>query len=85
MLTRTVTWKLYKPSGKWAYGGTAEIPSKHYWDDNKLLADIEANQTEVIVNTITEGYYFVTIDGDEGNPNHNHPFVSRLVLPFCKE
>ena len=83
---RTIKWNLYKTTGKWAYGGEAEISAENfYFNHDELLADIEANQKEVCKGTITKRSLIFVVDGDKDNPNHDHPFITRLFPPKERE
>ena len=58
----TVNWDLYKPSGKWAYGGQATFPQPEgYLETPNLLMLVAHNQNEVGNHCIIDGGYTVVI------------------------
>jgi hypothetical protein len=81
---RLINWTAFKPSGKYAYSGTSLINLKDcYFDLKQLVKDIDDNQNEVIKGTLTDGYYTIYVDGDDGNPDTNntiYPFITRLII-----
>ena len=57
-----VKFDLYKESGKWKYGGTTEIDGDiPPWEHNRLITNLEENQNEVILGTISGGEFFLVI------------------------
>lgn len=80
----TVNWDLYKPSGKWAYGGLATFDAPDGWVDTKtLLGLVAAHQNEVSRGSIINGGYFVVIKETSecmSDPAYKG-FLCRMVPP----
>jgi len=79
-MKRKIKWTAFKESGKYYTEGTALIdPESPYWCNDSLLKDIEETQHSLRKGCISNRIYILVIDGDEDNPNHNYPFVTRLI------
>jgi hypothetical protein len=61
-MTIEIMWNLYKPSGKWAYGGIVSISGKYrYWDE-ELLQEIDDLQREIQKGIIVNRSYTLVIN-----------------------
>lgn len=90
MKPRTVSWTVFKQSGKWAYSGVSTFLDEDSPVDRayrtpeenlKLVAD---NQTEVYKELFTNGDHYVVIDGWEEEPDNRFQFMSHLYMPVNK-
>jgi hypothetical protein len=77
---RKITWRAFKPSGKWYADGDAMIDSEsYYFDTIALLEDIDDTQTELRKGCIVSREFILIVDGDDNNPDTNFPFMTRLI------
>lgn len=76
-----ISWDLYKPSGKWVYGGKVTISGKHaIWDDVLLLQEIDDLQDQVVKGLIVRRSYCCVIketDAQTDDPDY-HGFYHYL-------
>lgn len=73
---------LWKPSGKWAYGGWVNINSSiKLWSD-EFKVEVVKNQDFVVTQAFKGEYYITTRDDDAHNndPTYTH-FYHQLFLP----
>lgn len=82
-----IEWNLFKPSGKWAYGGVAEISGNYrVFEAEQLLQEIDDNQTEVVKGTITSReYILVIIETKEQMADSNYHGFYHALYPNTVE
>jgi len=76
--TRRIAFDAYKPSGKWYASGFAWIrATDHYWQNDRLLADIDATNDQLLSGSIESAQYNIAV---REMPDDTDVFVSRLIL-----
>lgn len=86
-MTIELRFDLFKPSGKWAYGGKVMISGQyHLWDTAQLLEEIDANQSEVVKGLIKKRNYLLVISETEEqmSAKEYNNFYTHCFMPISE-